>query len=209
MRADSRTLEPWGIRRISSDCCRYIKYFTFSLFVPERISLILLNKITLQMQSIYSLLYTARRDTPHTLHLEEISSEHKYQDRRWQAYCVQNLTGCEFVLEAAQCHIISISYQPNFMPVNFTYFGILIFPMRKMPYLCVHWGFGREVGSVLACWTYIPSFYETPSGWHLGAETCKRFTLVMNCILLRTFLGRYIASKNMHGTRNIKFSDVN
>ena len=109
-------------------------------------------------------MYTAQHDTLHALHLDKISSEHKYRDRRLYAYCLQNTNDSEPVHEEAQCHIVSVSQHCNFMPVNFTYFGILIFPVRKRPYLCVFSGFRREVDATprVACWTSIPSSYKTP-----------------------------------------------
>jgi len=151
---------------------------------------------------MYSLMYTAQHDTLHALHLDKISSEHKYRDRRLYAYCLQNTNDSEPVHEEAQCHIVSVSQHCNFMPVNFTYFGILIFPVRKRPYLCVFSGFRREVDATprVACWTSIPSSYKTPWGWHAGAETRSSLVLVMNCILLRAFVGWYMDSQNRHGT---------
>ena len=148
---------------------------------------------------MYNLMYTAQHDKLHTLHLDKISSEHKYRDRRY-SYCLKNINSCEPVHEAPQCHLVSVSQHSNFMPVHFTYFWILIFPVRKRPYLCVFSGFRREVDAIprVACWTSIPSSYKTPWGWHSGAETCSNLVLVMNCILLRAFVSWYMDSQNRH-----------
>jgi hypothetical protein len=56
-----------------------------------------------------------------------------------------------------------------------------------------------------ACWTCIPLFKNSSWGRHPGAETCRRFTVIMAfilwilfyCILQSAFVGWYIDCKNM------------
>lgn len=45
--------------------------------------------------------YTAIHDTLNTFHLEEIPLDHTNRDRCMYTYSVQNVKGCELVLEAA------------------------------------------------------------------------------------------------------------
>jgi hypothetical protein len=40
---------------------------------------------------------------------------------------MQYINGCEFVIEAADCHLVLISQHANFMLVNFMYSRILCF----------------------------------------------------------------------------------
>jgi hypothetical protein len=83
-----------------------------------------LNKIQFMTFLIY---YTARNYTLHVLHLDSISSDYTDLDRCVYAYSIQNINGCEHVLEPVHYHIVLISQEHNFMLVNFTYFRILKF----------------------------------------------------------------------------------
>jgi hypothetical protein len=44
--------------------------------------------------------YTARNYTLHMLHLDEISSDHTDQELCVYAFSIQNINGCDYVLEA-------------------------------------------------------------------------------------------------------------
>ena len=49
------------------------------------------------------------------------SSDYIGRDKCLYAYCMQNIEGCEFVLEAAECHVVLVSQHSNFMLVNFVH----------------------------------------------------------------------------------------
>ena len=65
--------------------------------------------------------YDARQDTLNTLHLDEISSDHKDQDKCPYAYAIQNIN------TRNGYHMALISQRCIFMPINFRSFRILIF----------------------------------------------------------------------------------
>jgi hypothetical protein len=62
-----------------------------------------LNKIQFITFLVY---YTAQNNTLHMLHLDEISSDHTDQERCVYAYSIQNINGCNYVLEATHYHIV-------------------------------------------------------------------------------------------------------
>jgi hypothetical protein len=71
--------------------------------------------------------YTARQDTLQTLHLDEISSDHKGRDM-FVTHCVQNINSYELLPDRLYgYHIVLISLHCNFMLTNFMYFRIFIF----------------------------------------------------------------------------------
>jgi hypothetical protein len=51
-----------------------------------------------------------------------------------------------------------------------------------------------------------PLISKNPWGWHPGAETCRRLTLVVNCILLTALVAWCINYKNMGGKGKIIFN---
>ena len=60
----------------------------------------------------------------------------------------------------------------------------------------------------LACWAYIPLIGNTSWWRRPGRETVKRLILVINCIVLSSFVCWCVNYKNMYGMNNIKFAFV-
>ena len=75
----------------------------------------------------YVVYYTTQNYSLHMLHLDEISSDNTDQQRCVYSYSMQNMNGCDYVLEATHYHIVWIPQEHNLMLVNFTYFRFLKF----------------------------------------------------------------------------------
>ena len=137
--------------------------------------------------------YTARHDTLHTVHTDEISS---LTPRHRQMFvCLllteyKQLTACTW----KGYHIVLISQHCNDMLINFMYYRILIFQSLQWGG-CITW---------LVCWECITLNWENSWGWHRSAKTRRRLIFVINCILLSALVDWCINYTNTHSLHNIQ-----